>query len=120
MIQTVTKILSNLIRLIPIIYVVTPLGSAEAHFIQVPIGDDGYANWGCFQSETKEQWWFDNSCVRLVGSITGRRGDNYSPIYLSDEMFDILIPHILRHKKSPFYNKAIAIHDTMGNRCESS
>jgi hypothetical protein len=103
--------MSNLIRLTPIMYVLTPLGEAEAHFLQVPIGDDGYANWGCFQLETKENWWFDNTNVRIVGSITGRRGDDYSPFFVNDEMFAMLLPHILRHKKSPLYKRAITLTD---------
>lgn len=98
--------MSDLIRLIPTFYVVTPLGEAEAHFLQVPIGDDGYAQWGCFINETKENWWFDNTLVRIVGSVSARRDDSYSDFYLSDEMFKSLLPHILRHKHSPLYDRA--------------
>ncbi len=103
--------MSNLIRLDPIIYVMNPLGEAEAHFLQVPIGPDNYAQWGCFQLETKEQWWFDNTLIRLVGSISGRHGDRMSEFYVSDEMFEMLLPHILRHKKSPLYNLAMEATD---------
>lgn len=98
--------MSNLLRLIPILYVVTPLGQAEAHFLQVPEINDNYCQWGCFINETKENWWFDNTLVRIVGSVSSRRGDNYSDFYLSDEMFKSLLPHILRHKHSPLYDRA--------------
>lgn len=101
--------MSNLIRLTPIIYVMNPLGSAEAHFLQVPIGDDGYTQWGCFQAETKEQWWFDNTLIRLVGSISGRHGDYMTDFHVSDEMLEMLLPHILRHKRSPLYQRAIEL-----------
>ena len=101
--------MSNLIRLTPVMYVLTPLGEAEAHFLQVPIGNDSYVQWGCFQSETKENWWWDNTLIRLIGSISSRRGDSHSDFYLSDEMFATLMPHILRHKKSSFYERASAI-----------
>jgi hypothetical protein len=98
---------SNLIRLDPILYVKTPLGDAEAHFLQVPSGNEGYTQWGCFQTETKEQWWFDNTLVRLIGSISARRGDRMSEFYIDHEMLVMLLPHILRHKHSPLYERAI-------------
>jgi hypothetical protein len=100
--------MSDLIRLVPAMYVLTPLGEAEAHFLQVPHDNDRYCQWGCFQLETKENWWWDNTLIRLIGSISARRGDNYSDFYVSNEMFEMLLPHILRHKKSPLYERANA------------
>lgn len=100
--------MTNLVRLEPIMYVMTPLGPAEAHFLQVPVVADNYCQWGCFQAETKENWWFDNILVRLVGSVSGRRGDEMSEFFVSDEMFEMLLPHILRHTRSPLYERAMA------------
>ena len=86
----------------------TPLGDAEAYFLQVPTGTDTYAQWGVFQQETKEQWWFDNTLVRITGSVSARRGDFMSEFFVSDDLFETLRPHILRHKKSPLYERAVA------------
>ena len=95
--------MSNLIRLIPVIYVLTPLGEAEAFFLQVPETDDNYAQWGCFQTETKENWWWDNTMIRILGSSSSRRDEECSEFFLSEGMWEMLRPHILRHKKSPLH-----------------
>lgn len=94
-----------LVRLEPFIYLQTPLGVAEAHFLwcesfEVPF------RWGCFQVETKENWWWANQHVRLCESISAARDEFHSPIWLDQELFNTLIPHILRHKLSPHYAAA--------------
>ncbi len=103
----------NLIRLIPIIYVITPLGDAEALFLQVPETDDNYAQWGCFQSETKENWWWNNKLIRIVGSMSAMRDESYTDFYLDEGMLEMLRPHILRHKKSPLYEKITSSSDSI-------
>ena len=59
----------NLIRLDPILYLYTPLGEAEAHFLAYH-GAEVPAQWGCIQRETKEIWWWPNHHVRLCESVT--------------------------------------------------
>lgn len=94
---------SVLQRLVPIIYLETPLGPAEAHWLAVPEADETPAHFGVFQCETKENWWWPNDQVRIRASASASRGDSRSPIHLSPERLSALRPHILRHKKSPFY-----------------
>jgi hypothetical protein len=105
--------MADVIRLSPILYVVTPLGDAEAYFLQIPIDTDQYAYYGCFQIETKENWWFDNTMIRIAGSVSGRRDNYYSEFYMTDAMLESLTPHILRHKKSPLYEKVL--NASLGN-----
>lgn len=92
----------NLLRLDPPIYLLTPLGDAEAHFLQVPEGFETSSVWGCFQCETKENWWWPNQQVRLLGSLTAMRSKDVSDIFVPQDLLDDLRPHILRHKLSPF------------------
>lgn len=96
----------NLQRIVPFLYLYTPLGEAEAYWIQVPEDGDTYAFFVCFQKETKECWVWPNPHVRLVDSISSMRGKDHSPIHISDSLFETMKPHILRHKKSPFYERA--------------
>lgn len=97
----------GLTRLTPHMYLFTPLGPAEAHFVwgsetfEVPV------TYGCFICETKENWWMPNTWVRLCESISALRGAGHSEFYLTDDQFETLRPHILRHKKSPLYERAI-------------
>jgi hypothetical protein len=99
--------MDNLIRLTPPIFLITPLGDAEAYFLQAPLSNDTYVYWGVFIKETKENWWFDNTVVRICESVTARRSGEHSEIYISDGLFETLRPHIIRHKKSPFYLRAL-------------
>lgn len=64
-------------QLDPPIPLVTPLGSAQAHFIWVDIEQD--ILYGVFQDETGENWWFPNHKVRLQTNIT-RGHSTISPI----------------------------------------
>lgn len=99
-------------RIIPHMYLFTPLGPAEAHFLwssdtfEVPI------SYGCFISETKENWWWSNTHVRICESVTAIRSGKHSPIYISDDLFEELKHHIKRHTRSPFYERA-AISSSM-------
>jgi hypothetical protein len=87
----------SILRLIPPIHLLIPLGEGEAYFLDSPSSNDDYCVYGIFILETEENWWFDNTQVRLIGSITARRDDDCSPIYISDKLLTTLQPHILRH-----------------------
>lgn len=93
----------NVIRLDPIIYLFTPLGDAEAHFVQIQEGWEVPAVYGCFQLDTLENWWWPNNLVRILGSITGQRRWSGSPIILTDEMRSEVEAHASRHPSSPFF-----------------
>lgn len=97
--------MSDITAISPLMVLLTPLGIAEAHFIWVRPSFEVPVNFGCFQRETKENWWWNNQQVRLCESISLGRPGNHSDIFLSDEMLEELKPHILRHKGSPFYDK---------------
>lgn len=98
--------MSTLTRIVPHFYLLTPLGASEAHFLWGSDTFEAPVTWCCFQSETKENWWWPNTLVRLCESITALRSGDHSPIYLSDKLFAELKPHILRHTGSPFYERA--------------
>lgn len=93
----------SIIRLTPHLYLMTPLGKAEAHFVRDDDTLETPAIFGCFQCETKESWWWSQQHVRLCESISGARAGSHSPIMLSSDMLESLRPHILRHKESPFH-----------------
>jgi hypothetical protein len=97
----------SLVRIVPHMYVFTPFGVAEAHFLEVPKGFETNSVWTCFQVETKECWQWPNPMIRICESISGMRSGEYSPFMISDEYFATLRPHILRHKHSPFYKRAV-------------
>lgn len=85
-------------------FVNTPLGTAEAFFLESDVGlVERPVLVGVFQCETKEFWWWPNNQVRLCHSISAMRSLEQSPIHLSDDMMDTLKPHILRHTESPFH-----------------
>lgn len=97
----------SLIRLKPHMYLATPLGDAEAHFLWIPDTFENPYLYGCFQRETKENWWWPNNQVRLCESVSCERGYDHTPFFLSDDLFRELTPHILRHKLSPFYERVL-------------
>lgn len=92
----------SLIRLEPFIYLMTPLGEAEAHFLRMETREVPY-EFLCFQTETKECWGWPNHLVRIIHSISAGRDGTHSAIILDDDMKNTLGPHILRHKLSPLY-----------------
>ena len=97
--------MERFLRLDPILYLHTPLGVAEAHFVHYA-GGDVHKVWGTFQVETKENWWWPNPWVRLCESATALRDVQHSAIYLNDAELETLGRHILRHKLSPLYARA--------------
>jgi hypothetical protein len=78
--------------------VVTPLGVAVCMFV-AESGQD-QIEWGCFQVETGECWWWPNQQIRLRPNISANR-PAVSEIALSDEAKGFLAPHLARHKKAP-------------------
>lgn len=97
----------SIIRLVPQIYLFTPLGVAEAHFLETPESDETNAMWTCFQVETKECWQWPTPLIRICESVSGMRDMSYTPFMVSEEYLDTLRPHILRHEDSPLYERAI-------------
>jgi hypothetical protein len=97
----------SITRLVPHLYVFTPFGVAEAHFYETPESFEVNAVWTCFQVETKENWLWPSPLVRLCESVSGLRDGAYSPFEVSEDYFEVLQPHILRHKLSPFYRRAM-------------
>lgn len=83
----------------------TPLGPAVCWAVDpddtVELGLRFYT----WQMETNEHWTWRNPEVRLAGSVTAARPDTSSPIHLSEDMLEFLLPHIRRHHMSPFYWK---------------
>lgn len=95
------------IRLVPHAYVFTPFGVAEVHFLETPDGFETNATWMCMQVETKEWWQWPTPMIRGCESISGMRDTSHSQFMVSDAYFETLRPHILRHKLSPLYGRAI-------------
>lgn len=94
-----------IIRLTPPMILLTPLGEAECHFYEAPDTWENHPFWHCFQLETKEAWVWPNPLVRIVESVSGIRGREHTPFAVSPEYFAELMPHILRHRKSPLRAK---------------
>lgn len=92
-----------LIELRQPLYLETPLGIAEAKFLKADGAEETSALWGVFQCETKENWWWPNSKVRLCESASAMRDARRSEIYLSAEEIEALGPHIMRHLESKFH-----------------
>ena len=84
----------------------TPLGKAQADLIWVPDTDEEPSMYHCWQNETNEVWWWPQQLVRQVESFTGIRHGIHSEIFVSTELLKTYAEAILRHKKSPFYEKA--------------
>lgn len=81
----------------------TPLGLAEARFLKTDAVEEVAALWGVFQCDTKENWWWPNSQVRLCESASSQRDAVRSPIKLSEAEIATLSPHIKRHTSSQFF-----------------
>jgi hypothetical protein len=96
-----------ILRLTPPMILLTPLGEAECHFYEPAEGYESHPLWHCFQLETKEPWVWPNPMVRIVESISGLRGSAHTQFHLKEDYFNELIPHILRHQKSPLYTAAL-------------
>jgi hypothetical protein len=96
-----------MLRLVPPMMLLTPLGRAECHFYDPADGHENHPLWHCFQLETNEPWVWPNPLVRIVESVTGMRARSHTQFTLRPDYFDELIPHILRHKRSPLYAAAL-------------
>jgi hypothetical protein len=84
----------------------TPLGEAEADLMWVSDSIDTMSEFHCWIFETNESWWFPQSLVRAVKSMSAPRRGQSSEIVLSEAHLRAYASHILRHKKSLFYNRA--------------
>ena len=76
----------------------TPLGYAMAYFIW---GEDRLVWYGCFQTDTGENWWWLNNHVRLVPSMSDEQF-KASDIHISAEMEKFLAPHRKRYPPGNF------------------
>jgi len=93
-----------LVRVIPHMYLFTPLGIAEAHFFESFENFEVDSVWTCFQTESKEAWQWPNPLVRICESISGMRDGCYTEFKITETYLEVLRPHILRHKFSPLYD----------------
>lgn len=87
----------------------TPFGEAEADLIWVSDSADIASEYCCWLFETGENWWFPQPLVRAVRSMSASRRVCSSEIVLSDALLSRYAAHILRHKQSPFYERARAL-----------
>jgi len=83
-----------ILQLNPPLIVITPLGEAEAHFLQ---SESDLIYFGVFQKATGEQWWWENNHVRLATCLTGGRF-SVSCMQLPSGMDAALSKHRERHK----------------------
>jgi hypothetical protein len=90
-------------------YLMTPFGEAEADYMWVSDSADMASEYHCWIFETNEVWWFPQPLVRAVKSMSSYRRGLASEILLSDALLRAYAPHLLRHKLSPFYERAKAI-----------
>lgn len=86
----------------------TPFGEAEADFMWVSDSPDVPAEFCCWLIETNECWWFPQPLVRAVRTMSAPRRGVSSEIKLSEALLEKYASHILRHKQSPFYQRALA------------
>ena len=84
-------------QLTPTIPMLTPLGSAHAHFIW---GNDRLVWFGVFQEDTGENWWWLNKDVRLVASISDEQYTT-SPIAIDADLAAALAKHRRRYPPHP-------------------
>ncbi len=87
-------------------YLLTPFGEAEADFMWVPDSSEVPCEYQCWLLETNEVWWFPQPLVRAVKSMSAYRRGKASPIVMPEALLVAYAPHILRHKNSPFYERA--------------
>jgi len=83
-----------IIQLDPPLEMITPLGEAEAHFLESE-GDRVF--FGVFQKVSGENWWFENHLIRLAPCLTSGRPE-VSTITLSTMMKSALAEHLKRHR----------------------
>jgi hypothetical protein len=83
----------------------TPLGPAVCWGVDPDDTVELGLRFFTWQIETGESWTWRAAEVRIGGSVSAARSDVTSPIHVSDDMLEMLIPHIRRHTLSPFYWK---------------
>lgn len=74
----------TVIQLNPIIPVMTPKGSAMAHFL-IDYSPDHHLVWVCFLDANGECWSYSNPEIRAQANQTMFR-DNISPFYKPDDV----------------------------------
>ena len=84
----------------------TPFGVAECDAREWPDSHDMMLQYCCWMIETRENWVFPQMLIRACESMSGPYHGESTDIYLSPEMLASYAPHILRHKRSPFYEAA--------------
>jgi hypothetical protein len=93
-------------------YLLTPMGEAEADFMWVSDSADMASEYHCWIFETNEVWWFPQPLVRATKSMSSHRRGTASEIVMSDALLKAYAPHIARHTKSPFYDRAKVLIET--------
>lgn len=61
--------MTEIVRIDPPIPLMTPKGSAHAHFL-IDYGIENNLLWVCFQNDTGECWTWDNTKIRATKNIT--------------------------------------------------
>ena len=89
----------------------TPFGVAECDARCWPESPDLQLTYSCWLLETRENWVFPQQLVRACESMSGPYHGECSQIYLDDKLLISYLPHILRHKQSPFYETAKRLVD---------
>jgi hypothetical protein len=64
--------MASIVRIDPAIPLLTPKGTAYAHFL-IDYGIEDNLHWVCFQDDTGECWTWDNSKIRATKNITVNR-----------------------------------------------
>jgi len=90
-------------------YLMTPFGEAECDLAYISDTGDVPVEYQCWLFETGEPWWFSQSLVRAIPRPNEPYRKGPSDIHLSDTLLAKYAHHILRHKKSPFYERAKAL-----------
>lgn len=90
-------------------HLMTPFGEAEADHMWVSDSADVASEYECWILETGECWWFPQPLVRAVRSMSASRRGEPSEIALPDSLLHRYATHLLRHKRSPFYERARAL-----------
>lgn len=86
----------------------TPFGEAHADLIYISENSDDPTEFQCWLLETGEVWWFAQPHVREIPRFNEPYRSGITDIQLSDALLHKYAKHILRHKRSPFYDKAKA------------
>jgi|ERR1700742_333233 len=83
----------------------TVLGLAQCDLIWIGDSTDEASEFHCWIFETNESWWFPQPLVRAIKSMSVFQRGISSEIMITEEHLKNYKEHILRHKKSPFYER---------------